>query len=187
MQNVTICKANESPAASMDAVRAQENRQNMTNNMSGGWIPMGSNAYNIDQVNEVVDQNQNPHNASVRRRRLRRRERRALRLANAHGNNHGPYHHGYSQHRVTVKGLGGGGGAKRTARFAMSTSLPDSFQVMRCDRASFDLQSQKTVDIVPFEQEDLKAKPPLTGSEEFSSEAARARSLPLQLLMLMTS
>jgi hypothetical protein len=144
--------------------------------MSGGWIPMGSNAYNIDQVNAVVNQN-----ASVRRRRLRRRERRALRLANAHGNNHGPYHHGYSQHRVTVKGLGGGGGAKRTARFAMSTSLPDSFQVMRCDQASFDLQSQKTFYIVPFEQEDPKAKPPLTGSSFASLAPPRGKESMLDV------
>jgi hypothetical protein len=114
---LVVDKVNESPAAAMNAVRAQENSQNMTNNMRGGWIPMGSNAYNIDQVNAVV--NQNPRNASVGRRRLRRRERRALRHANAHGNNNGPYPHGYSQHRVTVKGLGGGGGAKKTARFSL--------------------------------------------------------------------
>jgi hypothetical protein len=115
---LVVDKATESPATALNAVRAQENGQNMTNNMHGGWIPMGSNAYNIDQVNAVVNQNQNPHNASVGRRRLRRRERRALRHANAHGNNHGPYHHGYSQHRATVKGFGGGG-AKRTARFSL--------------------------------------------------------------------
>jgi hypothetical protein len=113
---LVVDKANESPAAALNAVRAQENSQNMTNNMRGGWIPMGSNAYNIDQVNAVV--NQNPRNASIGRRRLRRRERRALRHANAHGNNHGPYPHGYSQHRVTVKGFGGGG-TKRTARFSV--------------------------------------------------------------------
>jgi hypothetical protein len=104
-------KESVSPAAAMNAVRDQENQQNMSNNMHGGWVPMGSNAYNIDQVNAVVNQN---HNASIGRRRMRRRERRALRNANAPGNNHGPYPHGYTEHRGTVKGIGGG--TKRTVR-----------------------------------------------------------------------
>ncbi len=105
-----VDKANASPAASMNAITDQANQQNMANNMHGGWIPMGSNAYNIDQVNAVV--NQNPHNTSIGRRRLRRRERRMLR--NMH--NRGPRPHGQTQYRGTVKRFGGGGSRRRTAR-----------------------------------------------------------------------
>ena len=101
-----VDKANASPAASMNAITEQATQQNMANNMRGGWIPMGSNAYNIDQVNAVV--NQNPHNTSIGRRRLRRRERRMLR--NMH--NRGPRPHDQTQYRGTAKRFGG----RRTAR-----------------------------------------------------------------------
>ena len=103
---LAVDKAAASPAASINAITNQANQQNMANNMHGGWIPMGSNAYNIDQVNAVVNRNQ--YNTSMGRRRMRRRERRMLR--NIH--NHGPRPHGHSQYRGTVKRFGG----RRTAR-----------------------------------------------------------------------
>ena len=106
-----VDNANATPASALNAVRDQENRQNMANNMHGGWIPMGSNAYDIDQVNAVVNRD-NHNNVSAARRRMRRRDRRNVR--NPH--NQGPPPPRGHTHRGTVKGFGFGGGNGRTAR-----------------------------------------------------------------------
>ena len=101
--------AHASPGAALNEVRNGENQQNMMNNMHGGWIPMGSNAYNIDEVNAAVNTNGN-HNTSVARRRMRRRERRNLR-----NQYNGPRPHPHphprpygNTYRGTIKGFGGG-------------------------------------------------------------------------------